>query len=243
MVGLTLTGGNKDYFKELRLKRQQRAQTAETGAGSFTSATEAAVPIIVVSGPDATRPPVNPKKRTKDDHGKDQGRYSRRHGELSSGKSPKRGRGVGGSSSGGLDFFSHDLRVADGVTLNPYEQDYFLSARPSQVHDAFMELCSRTLVLGKRMASDLLKRDKSAAKVESLRSQLEDSTAKLQLVLEGNNSLLGKNKDLEAEVNHWKGLCAKAERNGREVADKADEEIRGLKESLSDMALTNYRSE
>ena len=34
-----------------------------------------------------------------------------------------------------------------------------------------------------------------------------------------------------------------AERTRREVAEKADEEIKGLKESLSDMALTNHRSE
>jgi len=204
MVGLTLTGGNKDYFKELRLKRQQRAQAAEAGAGSSTLAAKAVVPTAVVLGPDTSCPPVNPKKRTNDDHGKDRGRSSRRHGEHSSlGKFPKRGRGVGGSSSSDLDFFSHDLRVSEGVrvTLSPYEQDSFLSARPSQVHDAFMELYSRTLVLGKRMTFDLMKRDESAAEVESLRSQLEDSAAKLQSTFEENNNLLAKNKDLEANIN------------------------------------------
>jgi len=34
-----------------------------------------------------------------------------------------------------------------------------------------------------------------------------------------------------------------AEKTGREIAEKADEEIRGLKESLSAMALTNHRFE
>jgi len=34
-----------------------------------------------------------------------------------------------------------------------------------------------------------------------------------------------------------------AERTGREVVEKADEEMKGLKESLSDMALTNHRTE
>jgi len=175
MAGLTPAGGNKDYFKELRLKRQQRAQAVEAGVESSTLVAKAPIPIVVVSGPDTNRPPVNPKKRSKDDHGKDRGRSSRCHGERSSSsKSPKRGRGVGGSSSSDLDFFSHDLRVAEGVTvtLNPFKQDS-LSARPSQVHDAFMELCSRTLILGKRMASDLLKRDKNAVEVEGLCSQSE----------------------------------------------------------------------
>jgi len=92
MASPTPTGGNKDYFKELRLKWQQRAQVAEAGARSSTPAAEATIPITVVSGPNTSRPPANPKKRTKDDHGKDRGRSSRRHREYSSsGKSPKRG--------------------------------------------------------------------------------------------------------------------------------------------------------
>jgi len=88
-----------------------------------------------------------------------------------------------------------------------------------------MELCSRTLILGKRMASDLMKRDKSAAEVESLRSQLEESASKLQSTLEENNNQSAKNKDLEANNNHWKRLCAEAKRTGREATEKADEEI------------------
>jgi len=63
------------------------------------------------------------------------------------------------------------------------------------------------------------------------------------MTLEGNNDLLAKNKNLEVEVNQWKSLCVEAERTGRDVAEKADEEIRGLKESLSDMFLLNYQSE
>jgi len=89
MASLTPTGGSKDYFKELRLKRQQRAQTIVAGVGSSTPVAEAVIPITMVPGPDTSRPPANPKKRTKDDH---RGRSSRRHGEhSSSGKSSKRG--------------------------------------------------------------------------------------------------------------------------------------------------------
>jgi len=90
MAGLTAEGGNKDYFKELRLKRQQKAQAAEAGVGSSTLVVEATIPITMVSAPDSARPHVNPKKRTKYDHGKDRGRSSRHHGERSSsGKSSK----------------------------------------------------------------------------------------------------------------------------------------------------------
>jgi len=71
MTSLTPKGGNKEYFKELRLKRQQKAQVAKTSVGSSTPTAEAAISITAVSGPDTTRPPVNPKKKTKDDHGKD----------------------------------------------------------------------------------------------------------------------------------------------------------------------------
>jgi len=111
MTGLTPVGGNKNYFKELRLKRQQKTQAAEAGAKSSTPVAEATIPIIVVPTPDNACPLVNPKKRTTDDHGKDRGRSSRRHGERSSsGKSLKRGRGVEGLSSSSFDFFSHDLR-------------------------------------------------------------------------------------------------------------------------------------
>jgi len=138
MASLTLASGNKDYFKELHLKRQQRAQNVEAGAGSSTPAVEAAIPINVVSEQDTSRPHSTPAR---------------------------------------------------------------------------------------------------------LRSQLEEFVVKLQLALEENNSLSAKNKDLEANINHWKSLCAEAERTGREVAENANEEIRGLKESLSDMALTNYQSE
>jgi len=70
MASLTLADGNKEYFKELRLKRQQRAQVAEAGVGSSTPAAKATIPITVVSGPDTSRPSANPNKRTKDDHGK-----------------------------------------------------------------------------------------------------------------------------------------------------------------------------
>jgi len=107
-----------------------------------------------------TLPPVNPKKKTNEDHGKDRGRSSWHQGEhFSLGKSPRRGRVTGGSSSIDLNFLGHDLQVAKGVTItsNPFEQDTYFSARPSQVHDAFMELCSCTLVLGKHMTSDLMR--------------------------------------------------------------------------------------
>jgi len=52
------------------------------------------------------------------------------------------------------------------------------------------------------MAFDLMKREKSATEVESLRFQLEDSAAKLQSALEENNGLLAKNRDLKADVAH-----------------------------------------
>jgi len=54
---------------------------------------------------------------------------------------------------------------------------------------------------------------------------------------------LTQNEVLEAEVKRWKEKFELAERMGREVAEKADDEIKGLKESLSDMALTNHRAE
>ena len=44
-------------------------------------------------------------------------------------------------------------------------------------------------------------------------------------------------------MKRWKEKFELAERMGREVAEKADDEIKGLKESLSDMALTNHRAE
>jgi len=139
-----MAGSNNDYFRELRLKRQaQRAGSVELGVKS-------AMPVA-----EGNRPPINPKKRKED-----RGRSSRHHRERSSlGKSPKRGRAAGGSSSTDPKFLDHDLQVAEKVTikLNPYEQDAYLLAHPSQVHDALMGLCSRTLVLGKRIASDLMK--------------------------------------------------------------------------------------
>jgi len=98
MAGLMLTDGNKDYFKEPRLKRQQQlAERVEIGVGSSTPIAKATIPIPMVSTPNSTRPPINPKKR-KEEHGKDRGRSSRRHGERSSRKSPKGGRVAGGQS-------------------------------------------------------------------------------------------------------------------------------------------------
>ena len=154
----------------------------------------------MVLAPDNTRPPVNPKKK-KEEHGKDHGHSSWRHGERD--------------------------RVTERVTitLNPYEQDANLSTRPSQVRDAIVELCSRTLILGKRMASDLMKRDKNATELDSLHSLLEEPVANLQLTLDGNNDLLAKNQNLEAEMNNWKNLHANAERARKELAAKADKEI------------------
>jgi len=177
MASLVPPGGKKDYFRELRLKRQaQMAARGETSGGSATPNAEATIPITTVPTIETSRP-VNPKKR-KEDHGKDCGRSSWRHGErFSSGRSPKRGQLPGGLGASGPDFLGHELNVAEKVNimLNPYQQDAYLSARPSKVHDAFMELCSQTLVLGKRMASDLMKRDKNAAEVEGLRVKLDES--------------------------------------------------------------------
>ena len=245
MASLVLPGGKKDYFRELRLKRQaQMAARGDMPGGSGTLDAEAAIPITVVPAAEADRP-TNPKKR-KEDHGKDPGKSSRRHGERSSsGRSPKRGRLPGGPSSSGPDFLGHDLNVAEKVSimLNPYQQDAYLSARPSQVHDAFMELCSRTLVLGKQMVSDLMKRDKNAVEVEGLRTKLNESSASLKTKLTENATLLAQKEALEAEVARWKEKSELAERAGKEVAEKADNEVKGLKESLSDMALTNHRAE
>ncbi|KAK7382366.1 hypothetical protein VNO80_01217 [Phaseolus coccineus] len=242
MASLVPPGGKKDYFRQLRLKRQaQKAEREGMPGGSATPVVEAAVPITTVPAAEAVRPPSNPKRRKED-----RGKSSRRHGERSSsGRSPKRGRLTGGPSSSGPDFLGHELNVAEKVSikLNPYQQDAYLSARPSQVHDAFMELCSRTLVLGKRMASDLMKRDKNAAEVRVLQGKLDESSANLQSALAENTNLLSLNLNLEAEMRKWREKCELAERTGREVAVKADEEIRGLTESLSDMALTHHRSE
>ena len=211
--------------------------------GSAMPIAEAAIPLTTVPAAETNRPP-NPKKR-KEDHGKDRGKSSRRHGDRSSsGKSPKRGRVAGGSSSSDPDFLGHKLNVAEKVTvkLNPYHQDAYLSVRPSQMHDTFMELCSRTLVLDKRMTSNLMKRDKNIAEVEGLRVKLDESTSKLQSALIENTNLSARNQGLEAEMKKWRERCELAEKTEREVADKADEEIRDLKESISDMALTNHRS-
>jgi len=245
MASLVPPGGKKDYFRELCLKRQARqVERGDALGGPPMLVAEAAIPLATVPAAETTRPP-NPKKR-KEEHGRDRGKSSRRHGNRSSsGKSPKRGRLAGGSSSGDPDFLGHELNVAEKVTikLNPYQQDAYLSVRPSQMHDAFMELCSRTLVLGKRMASDLVKREKSIAEVEGLRVKLSETTSKLESVLTENTGLSTRKQDLEAEVKMWRERCELAERTGREIADKADEEVRGLKESLSDMALTNHRAE
>jgi len=84
-----------------------------------TLATEVTIPITVVLAPKSTRPPVNLKNRTKEDHVKDHCRSSRHYKERSSSsKSPRRGRVTGGSSSTDLDFLGHDLQVVEGV---PYE--------------------------------------------------------------------------------------------------------------------------
>jgi len=220
------------------------AARGDMPGGSGTPDAEAAIPITVVPAAEADSP-TNPKKR-KEDHGKDRGKSSRRHGEhSSSGRSPKRGRLPGGPGSSGPDFLGHDLNVAEKVRimLNPYQQDAYLSARLSQVHDAFMELCSRTLVLGKRMASDLMKRDKNAAEVEGLRAKLNESSASLKTNMAENAVLLTQKENLEAEVMRWKEKFKLAEKTGREIVEKADNEVKGLKESLSDMTLTNHRAE
>jgi len=243
MASLVPPDGKKDYFCELRLKREARKAERDGTLGDSSTPVEAAIPITTIPGPKAQLLSINSKKR-KEEHGKDRGKSSRRHGDRSPGKSPKRGRGVGGSSSG-PDFLGHDLRVAEKVSikLNPYQQDAYLSARPSQVHNAFMELCSCTLVLGKRMALDLMKRDKNVAELEALQDNLEKSVADLHAALAENTTLSANNQSLEAEVKRWKERCELAEKTGRKVGEKADKEVRGLKESLSDMALTNHRTE
>ena len=210
MASLVPLGGKKDYFRELRLKRQARkVEGGEVSGGFATPIAEVTIALTTVPAVETNCPPTNPKKRKKD-YGKGCGKSSRRHGERSSsGKSPKRGRVAGGSSSSDPDFLGHELKVADKVTvkLNPYQQDAYLSVRPSQMHDAFLELCSRTLVLGKRMTSDLMKRDKNAVEAEGLRVKLGESIAKLQSALTENANLSARNQGLEAEMKKWKERC------------------------------------
>jgi len=79
--------------------------------------------------------------------------------------------------------------------------------------------------------------------VEGLRAKLDESAANLQTKLAENTTLLTQNEVLEAEVKRWKEKFELAERTRKEVVEKADDEIKGLKESLSDMALTNRRAE
>lgn len=167
MVSMTPTSINKDYFWELHLKRQaQMAKRAELGVGSSTSVVEAIVLIIVVATPEGNRPPIN-SKNMKEGHGKDHGRSSRRHRECSSlGKSPKRGRVAGGRVQ--LTLISWVTTCKWIRRSQPYKQDAYLLARPFQVHDAFMELCLCTLVLGKRMALDLMKQDKNVVELDNL---------------------------------------------------------------------------
>lgn len=73
--------------------------------------------------------------------------------------------------------------------------------------------------------------------MDSLCSQLEELIANLKSTLDEYNGLLDRNQHLEFEMNHWKNLCTEAERAGKKLAMKADKEIRGLKESLSEMTL------
>jgi len=68
------------------------------------------------------------------------------------------------------------------------------------------------------------------AKLDNLCAQLEESAANLQTTLNKNNNLLTKNQHLEVEVNNWKNLCVEAKRMGKEVAVKANEEIRAQRE-------------
>jgi len=78
---------------------RRQAQRAKKAAGFDTHTVEAVIPITVIPRLESTHHPFNPKKRTKEDHGKDHGRYSRGPGECSFGKSPRKGRVTRGSSS------------------------------------------------------------------------------------------------------------------------------------------------
>jgi len=54
---------------------------------------------------------------------------------------------------------------------------------------------------------------------------LEDLAVNLQSTLNENSGLLARNQHLEAEISHWKNLCVEAERVGKELTMKADENI------------------
>jgi len=56
------------------------------------------------------------------------------------------------------------------IIMNLTMFEVFVSAKVGALHDAFMAICLRTLVLDKRMASNLLKKEKGLAKAEELRS-------------------------------------------------------------------------
>ena len=53
-------------------------------------------------------------------------------------------------------------------------------ATPHELHDVFMELCSPTLILDKRMGFNL-KKNKGLMEVERLKVQLTESTTSLPL--------------------------------------------------------------
>jgi len=131
------------------------------------------------------------KKRKDKEHRKDKSRLS-----------PTRLRPLANSGDRAviMDFLRYDLMVSNRVSmdLDSYEfGPYSVKTSPLDLHTAFLELATRTLLVGRIMGDELMRKGNEG--VEKMKADLERSTTSLQSALSTNISLAGRNKDLEEQ--------------------------------------------
>jgi len=108
-----------------------------------------------------------------------------------------------------MDFLRYNLMVSNRVSVDLDSYEFgpdSTKTSPSDLHTVFLELATRTLLVGWIMGDELMRKDYEG--VEKLKADLESSAASLQSALSANISLAGRNKDLEEQLEQVRAEAA-----------------------------------
>jgi len=130
------------------------------------------------------------------------------------------------------------------MDLDSYEfGPYSAKTSPLDLHTAFLELATRTLLVGRIMGDELMRKGNEG--VEKMKADLERSTTSLQSVLSTNISLAGRNKDLEEQHEQVRveaallqercSVATQKEEQANQRATELRDEVKVLEEKISSL--------
>jgi len=233
--------GNNNFFKNMLKKRQETLSDKGkegvgltdkgkniTGCGdkgkTMADALQKGDDLVTIVIPSDQRPPFDSGSRHKKKKSKEHHSSKRTSKRSSSHRSPKRLRPSTTSvdCSSMLDFLNCGIMISNRVMfeLSDSEKDPYTPSSPEKLNNAFLELCSHTLLIGRSMGASLIK--KNSKNVESLKTQLSELSTTLQTALAANVKLSDQNKTLisdnvilldqshksKVEATSWRECCA-----------------------------------